>query len=52
MNKTLYAISPDKQSSITKLFHLIFLLDSPTNKLDHMLQLMSRWCALINTRNH
>jgi len=37
MNKTLYAISPGKQSAITKLFHLNFLLDSPSNKPDHLL---------------
>jgi len=39
MNKTLYTISPNKQSAITKLFHLTFLLDSPSNKPDHVLSI-------------
>ena len=39
MNKTLYTISLDMQSAITKLFHLTFLLDSPSNKPDHMLSI-------------
>jgi len=34
-----YTSSPGKQSAITKLFHLIFLLNSPSNKPDHVLSI-------------
>ena len=36
MNKILYTISSGKQNANSKLFHLTFLLDSPSSKLDHV----------------
>jgi len=47
MKETFYKISPGKQSTISKLYHLTFLLDSPSNKLDHM----SLWadCVRLST---
>ena len=36
INKMFYTISPGKQSTIIKLYHLTFLLNSSSNKLDHV----------------
>ena len=49
MNKTLYTISPSKQSAITKL--LLSLIAHQTSLIT-CYQLMSKWRALINAKKH